>query len=619
MLPRTLPLVALPLVLPFLFGCTPSRQASDEDPGQMMKPGDPGPMDKPGYLTISPNPIQVVLTSMDQTIRVTVRSSTYGDVTRKASWALSDPHLGFVSQGVLTLRGGSASGSKATLTATYGIQKGSATLNIKIIGADIVDPTAPANAADYFSSGDGGSKPSWVYPFDGTMLPRNQGQMNLQWSGPGNAQVYRVHIDSDTMTQDIYVGAGACPGGQCRFQPPDDRWAAVARSIAGTQATVILTASTGQGQPTGSADPLTLSFSPEDVKGGLYYWSTTITGIYRVPLGAKSAQVFINRGNEFGCAGCHAVSRDGKKVALEFGSADGVGGGVVDGANGTKYIIKPPNSGQWNLQTFSPKGDMLLVNWMGHAKVLNADTGALLFDVPDNIVGGRLAQPEWSPDGESIVFVRFPAEGSGAEWIASNTGDIMIMPWNGGMFGPPQMIVPSQSNKEYHFYPSWTPDSRWIIFNTGKVPCGGFGGAGGCNTYDASNTVLRIVRAEPGHTPIDLQRAMHQGNSSTNWPRCAPFMQDGGKLIFFTFSAKYPYGYVKQGGNPQVWMAGVDLDKAENQPDQDPSYAPFWLPFQNANENNHLGTWTTDVACNSKSDCPSEFDCVGGMCVPQIG
>ncbi|MCS6916054.1 MAG: hypothetical protein RMK29_03805 [Myxococcales bacterium] len=600
-----------PLTCLMFFGCLlvgcPTRSTLDgEDP-------DPPPRgtDRPGTLTITPNPIDVTVSGTEQVVPLHVRSSTDGDVTRRVTWSITDPSLGGVQNGRLVIRAGLDRGGRATLYATYGIQSGSAEVRVKLVAPDLVDASAPVDVRTYFDNGEGAAKPAWVYPLQGTMLPRNHPQMTLQWTGTADGAAYRITIDSPTYAQNIYVGRGACQADQCQYAIPDDKWVNIARSAAGGEARLVLSASPGAGQRSGTADPLVLSFSPEDVRGGLYYWSTTITGIYRVPIGAKQAQVFINRGNEFGCAGCHAVSRDGKRVALEFGSANGTGGGVVDGTDGTKYIIKPPAAGQWNLQTFSPNGDLLLVNWRQQGRVIQVETGRKLFDFPE-----RMAQPEWSPDGQYIVYVRYPPGGSGDEWMASNTGDIVIIPWNGGAWGAPQVLVQSKPGQEYHFYPSWTPDSKWIIFNTGKVPCGGFGGAG-CNTYDPSNTILRLVRAQPGHQPIDLQRATHKTGGSTNWPRVAPFVQDNGRLIFFTFSAKYPYGFLKRGNNPQIWMAAVDLGKAEAQPDQDPSYAPFWLTFQKIDENNHLGTWTQDVACVTDDQCPGEFHCVGGQCVPR--
>ena len=68
-------------------------------------------------------------------------------------------------------------------------------------------------------------------------------------------------------------------------------------------------------------------------------------------------------------------------------------------------------------------------------------------------------------------------------------------------------------------------------------------------------------------------------------------------------------------------MSGIDLGKAEGAAatGEDPSYPPFWLPFQDPETNNHEALWTTDLACSKPTDCGGEFDCIGGICVPIIG
>jgi hypothetical protein len=573
-----------------------------------------------GQLTIKPNPIDVTVNGADVSVPLTVTSNTDGDITTAAKYTLDDATLGTVSGGKFVVSKAVTHGGKTVLHAAYGPtdnQTGQADVIVHAHGQDIVDPSAPMNPGTYFGVG-GGAAPTWVYPFDKTMLPRNQPELTFQAQAASGAQVYRLRLEGQYFSQDVYFGASKCSGAQCMFQPSDADWQSLSYAFAGQDVKATISASPGPGMPSGDGMPITISFSPEDVLGGVYYWSTTITGIYRVPIGAKKATQFIQHGNTFGCAGCHAVSRDGKKVALEFGSADGIGGGVVDGANGQQYIIQPPSAGQWNLQSFSPDGTMLIVNWMHHCKIIDSSTGKMLFDVPDNLVGGSgMAQPEWSPDGKSIVFIRYPSGGSGDEWNANNVGDLMIMPFNNGAFGAPEMILASKPGQEYHFYPSWTPDSKWIVFNTGTVPCNG--GGGSCNNYNAQNTRLRLIQAIGGSTPIELGRATHAMGSTTNWPRVAPFVQKSGSLVFFTFSSKFPYGFLSgQGGfngTPQLWMAAIDLAKAQANPAEDPSYAPYWLTFQNLNESNHLATWTESVQCHDNTDCPGGFHCEMGQCV----
>ena len=87
-------------------------------------------------------------------------------------------------------------------------------------------------------------------------------------------------------------------------------------------AALVITGTGSMGGQTGTSTPVRVRFSPEDVRGGLYYFSPTITGIKRVPLGASQPVDFITAGNGTGCAGCHAVSRDGRQVAAKVGLAE---------------------------------------------------------------------------------------------------------------------------------------------------------------------------------------------------------------------------------------------------------------------------------------------------------
>ena len=64
-------------------------------------------------------------------------------------------------------------------------------------------------------------------------------------------------------------------------------------------------------------------------------------------------------------------------------------------------------------------------------------------------------------------------------------------------------------------------------------------------------------------------------------------------------------------------MSGIDLSKAALA--EDPSYPPCWLPFQDADSNNHEVLWTQDLVCIRPGDCGNEFDCIGGVCIPKIG
>jgi hypothetical protein len=106
-------------------------------------------------------------------------------------------------------------------------------------------------------------------------------------------------------------------------------------------------------------------------------------------------------------------------------------------------------------------------------------------------------------------------------------------------------------------------------------------------------------------------------NKTSSWPKFSPFIQ--GNLTFFTFNAEFDYGFVipNNTAQPQLWMSAIDLSKAD-QGTGDPSYAPFWLPFQDPTTNNHSAVWTEMVQCTQPTDCPSGYTCTNGQCAPSI-
>jgi hypothetical protein len=518
----------------------------------------------------------------------------------------------------------------------------------KVVAPPVFGPGADPGTVGVFGGPPGGAAPQIVYPFDGVMLAKNINQMRLAFLAAPGHSLFRVTLDSPRYRQTIYLGGAACQGRECSYLVDDRVWNAIAQASGG-RATLSIDGTAGAGQPVGTA-MLSLSFSPKDVRGGLYYFSTSQAGLLRVPFGATKPVPYLlgtGSGGVKNCIGCHGVSRDGKKVAAVFNLPDGYAG-IVDGADPKKYILEPIESDGarlWNFASFSPDGSRMITVWNGTLSLRDGTTGKLIKNVPGAMLGGRAAMPEWSPDGESIVFVRVSGRGrlgsdfgspdiKAGDWFLGDAGDIAVLPYNGGAFGPAVTIVPAIAAKEFHFYPTFSPDSGWILFNSAATPGCASDSAGkktgfnlrlvNCVSYDQTAARLRLVRARPGQTPIELPRAAHAPNKTTAWPKFAPFQQ--GSLVFFTFSAKLDYGFVikqaevqasEDSYRPQIWMSGIDLSRAAA--GEDASYPPFWLPFQDAETNNHGAQWTQELACSRPGDCGSEFNCIDGVCVPIIG
>jgi hypothetical protein len=571
---------------------------------------------RPAALRLSTAAVHLDATAEPQRVSLQALRQKGGEVTRAATWTLSDPSIGTIDNGVLTVRGGLPGGTY-TITASH--QDETATALLILSGSvTVVDPSAPTDAKTYFGGAAGGTAPTVAYPINNSLLPPNLLQMKLQWRRDLGQQVFRIRVRSVAYKAELYVGGSLCSGDQCTYAVPDATWRQIGRSLAGQQATLVVAGVASKGAAIGTSAASALTFSPEDLAGGVYYFATASRGIKRVPFGAKKAIDFVANGAETGCAGCHAVSRDGKQVAIEFGSgATNVGSTVVSGnrASVRNFALTPTIA--WNFAWFNPAGDQLIANWQGQLSVRAASDGHVLSTVAAaqygvGATGG--AMPEWSPDGKWIAFVRLHGT-SPYDFELIDDGDIAIMPYNGGAFGPAVALVAGQKGIENHFFPTWSPDSKWLVFNT--QTCSGLN----CQQYDAVNTRLRMVRAVKddgtaavGPTPIELLEGTHIKNKTNNWPKFAPFYQ-AGRFGFVIYSAQYGVGF-DPGGTSQMYMIGLDMEKAKA--GTDPSYRPVYLPFQDRATGNHSAIWTTDVRCQDATDCPSGYTCTLNVCAPLL-
>ena len=69
-------------------------------------------------------------------------------------------------------------------------------------------------------------------------------------------------------------------------------------------------------------------------------------------------------------------------------------------------------------------------------------------------------------------------------------------------------------------------------------------------------------------------------------------------VYWVTFSSKRNYGLRLVGADrPQLWMVAVAVPNTEDRQAlrEDPSFAPFWLPFQDPMTSNHIAQWTREV------------------------
>lgn len=406
----------------------------------------------------------------------------------------------------------------------------------------------------------------WVYPADGVNLPRNTPSLLFEWTLLEGA-VYRLDFASTYTSMTVYTE-------QAEYVADGPTWATIAGTNAGGEVSVVLTMALADGSVLQEA-PRTLHVNRMDAEGSVIYWSTTSSGLIKLPWGGVATNFLTPTESGGRCVGCHVLSNDGKIAFTYDGGNQGLGIKRVDDMSD---VIGPAPSGYtpgttWpagNFKTFSPDGRFLLSAYMGNLKLYDAETGAFVKDV---LTDGTATHVDWSPDGTKVVFVRnIPHE---QDWQFSGPSQLAILPYLGnGAFGTWRVIVePPDGWKAY--YPTFSPDGNWIAFNQ--------------STGDANNdpdAELWVVDTAAKRPPVRLTAANGEGQLTNSWPRWAPLPDDD--VLWLAFSSARPYG-TKAVGRPQIWVAGFDPARAEQ--GTDPSWPAFWLTGQATDTSNHQPFW----------------------------
>jgi hypothetical protein len=616
---------------PLMEGCVDTNTWSDG--GQPLKDStivDGGnSLDGLQSIAISPADATLYITGsqpVTQTYKVlgTFKDGKVRDVTERSELSVEHPRVGIFMEALFT-SSVNWGGTTTVKAKTANNVEGSTSLTVilkrrysaKDVGSDV--------EKNFDKAADDAATPlQLVYPPNGVLVPPNLVDLEIQWI-PGAAQdTFEVSLTNAGTDIRVFTKCNTIGKNKegCGYIPDATAWKAIVLALKGDDAAKVMVR--GMGSDTskaGKSNTRDLLIAEEEIKGGLYYWDAALgAGVVRYDFGksGQKATPFYNaaQAKALICVGCHAMSLNGKRMAVALDMPAPGPLQVLDVAS-RKVLSK----GAANFMAFSPDGKMILTS---NGKSLHWHESDTLKPLMTGALRANGTMADWSPDGTKVVYVEqaqiipLPFGQPGA-----SKGSLKLMQYDptGKKWSTSKTLV-QQGGGDNNYYPTFSPDNELIIFNRST---------GDTDSYDQDSATLWALKANGKGKPMELKNANGQGSGSNcnTWPKFSPFIQTykGQKLLWFTFTSRRNYGLrtwpLKRSdgslrGNAQLWMAAIDLAKDEML--TDPSYPAFWLPFQNIKTGNHIAQWTMEVVkkpCGIDGTCPPGEVCVKNICEPK--
>lgn len=596
------------LLLVVLIGCGGTGKGDDDGMGSDSLAG---------LMTIEVTPANQTLVISQATPATSAYTATgtfadghTEDITDRVAFNLMEATLGSFTASSLTT--GTAKGGITQVVASGGSVTGTTGVTIRL-EATYSDPSStglPTDPGPLFGGpADAARAPQLVYPNDGVVVPPNLGRLELHFRpGAGNT-LFELTFESAVLKLVVYLRCTTPLNGGCIYMPDPQVWSWIAESHRGTgPMTWHLRATNDTGTSVGSSTSFAMRFAPDDLTGGIYYWTTSSGSIMRFDFASSTqtiAEKFIGTEATGGtCVGCHALSRDGKKLVAEAGGQNDGRVLLLDVAS--KQTIVPFGSTQKsNFESWNADGSAFVGVYADNGAtnynlmVFNGTTGV----VDETIEAGGTKtnpsnHPDWSPTGDRIAYVNVGVMNT---LQMMYNGEIRAVAKSNGAWQPYQTLVPRAPGKN-RYYPAFAPDGQMLVFNESTCASGNTGGD--CNGDTDPTAKLYRVDGLNGGAVTEMAHANAPGvadNGQTNltnsFPKWNPFVfaktREGGRLAWVTFSSTRKYGLRNPPGNGTlIWMAAIDLDAPAG---SDASFAAFALPFQDITTSNHIAQWTTQV------------------------
>jgi hypothetical protein len=473
-------------------------------------------------------------------------------------------------------------------------------------GTVLIASDAPPDAPTHFDgTPDPANAPELVYPDDGVMIPPNLETFELHFR-PNGSTLFRMDLSISSGDVHVYFVCSEPVGGGCIYTPDHDTWAAIQMATRGRSGVTWSVTGTDSMGRVGTSPTRSIQVANEDITGGVYYWNAAAGSIMRYEFGVPGAveETFL-QGSLAGCVGCHALSRDGTRIAVGLGPIPTSQVRVFDVASRTELFrnFQPAGGGMAlhpSYFSFSPDSMQIVTNTNGGHGLNIVDGTTGMVTLP-GITTGNSTMPDWSADGRHIVYV--DASSSPLDAPVSG-GSLVRVDWDGTAWTAGARLAEAGGGNNYH--PTYSPDSDWIVFNRSPSNINSMGDSSS-NGDCVTDAEIWVVASNGASAPVQLDI----GGACSSWPKFDPttYQDHGHDLFWVAWATSRGYGLrYGDGSIMQIWMAAFDPTLAGT--GASPTHAPFRLPFQNIATGNHIAQWVTSVqrmACTTDADCPGEF------------
>jgi len=656
-------------------------------------------------LSISPNPASATVTITNGVVTTTpiTFTASYGAGPVVASWQIDRGELGTLGggDGVFTANGHNA--GVAHVTATVGGDQATAVLTVTVASKNLgsnansgTGPQTPDDAGAPPPGGfngvggvplggapppatvtllDGGSGANaaftMLYPYDGTIWPRGMLPPLLQWSVPAGYHANAVWIH---LKQQNFDFQGYYAGSDLVNAPVDaTAWTLATNSNAGDALTIEVKIS--DGATVLGPLSLTSTIAGSRLRGTVYYntYNSKLNPGMQNGSDGNGAVLSIDPGGfqpqlavpslKGTCHVCHEVSSDGSTLFTATSIAQDIGS-VFDLKTGN-------NIGNYDTGTFTysgayPDGTMALLGsredyhaWPNDSDLYSRNPVASKTSSGFKTAVTRAVTPSFSPDGRHVAFNFW--EGSGANGVTAGNGvSLAAMDFD---CGAPMASTTCGGSSPYTFnalrelfrapaghyvgWPSFTPDSKMLLFQNTVTACGDGGSV--LNTRSPAQAELWITDlpdAATGTTrfsPMALCAANglksdcttsylptnannHMDDQQLNFePNVTPIAAGGYYWVIFTSRRLYgnvattePYFPYQSGAaattppTKKLWVAAIDPNP---KPGQDPSHPAFYLPGQEIMSGNMRAFWVNQPCQTNGVSCETGDECCSGYCV----